>query len=124
VELQVLEDQDIVEVASQSLFYTSFEELKQILRIGIHLKDYKTMEDQVLEDDKVEDIQPILDSDSDTYWGQKMPNDCEKILKLSKHSVDGKTKKELYSMLCQGFLIDNGEQTPRTQLRSLLMNQD
>nr|GEZ23036.1 hypothetical protein [Tanacetum cinerariifolium] len=41
VELQVMEDQDIVEVASPSLVYTSFEELKQILRIGIHLKDYK-----------------------------------------------------------------------------------
>ncbi|GJY58081.1 hypothetical protein Tco_0457973 [Tanacetum coccineum] len=41
VEVQVLEEyQEIVEVAS--LFYTSLEELKQILRIGIHLKEYKT----------------------------------------------------------------------------------
>ncbi|GKF00182.1 hypothetical protein Tco_0023532, partial [Tanacetum coccineum] len=84
------------------------------------------VEDQVLEDDKVEDIQPILDSDSDTYWGQKLPNDYEEILKLSKHSVEGKTKKELYSMLCQGFLIDNGQQVicrrnalPRDTLLSL-----
>ncbi|GJT08495.1 kinase-like domain, phloem protein 2-like protein [Tanacetum coccineum] len=43
VELQVLEEcQDIVEATSQSLTYISLEELKQILRIGIHLKDYKT----------------------------------------------------------------------------------
>ncbi|GJW09596.1 pumilio homolog 2 [Tanacetum coccineum] len=43
VELPVFEEyQYIIEAASQSLFYTSLEELKQILRLGIHLKDYKT----------------------------------------------------------------------------------
>nr|GEV57749.1 protein kinase-like domain, phloem protein 2-like protein [Tanacetum cinerariifolium] len=43
VELQVFEEyQHIVEAASQSLTYRSLQELKQILMIGIHLKDYKT----------------------------------------------------------------------------------
>ncbi|GKD30696.1 kinase-like domain, phloem protein 2-like protein [Tanacetum coccineum] len=77
---------------------------------GILFQPLEKVEDQVLEDDKVEDIQPVLDSDSDTYWGQKLPDDYEEILKMSKHSVEGKTKKELYSMFCQGFLINNGQQ--------------
>ncbi|GJU80709.1 hypothetical protein Tco_1283074 [Tanacetum coccineum] len=43
VELQVFEEyQHIVEVASQSLFYTSLDELKQILSKGVHLNGYKT----------------------------------------------------------------------------------
>ncbi|PWA35874.1 Concanavalin A-like lectin/glucanase, subgroup [Artemisia annua] len=43
VELPVFEEyQHIVDGVSQSLFYTSLQELKQILSKGIHLKDYKT----------------------------------------------------------------------------------
>ncbi|GJY57850.1 kinase-like domain, phloem protein 2-like protein [Tanacetum coccineum] len=43
VELQVFEEfQHIVEVASQSLFYTSLYELKRILSKGVHLNGYKT----------------------------------------------------------------------------------
>ncbi|PWA39881.1 protein kinase-like domain, Phloem protein 2-like protein [Artemisia annua] len=43
VELPVFEEyQHIVEAASQSLFYTSLDQLKQILSKGIYLKDYKT----------------------------------------------------------------------------------
>nr|GEY54035.1 protein kinase-like domain, phloem protein 2-like protein [Tanacetum cinerariifolium] len=77
---------------------------------GILFQPLEKVKDQVLEDDTVKDIQPILDLDSDTYWGQKLPNDYEEILKLSNHCIEGKTKKELYSMFCQGFLIDNGQQ--------------
>nr|GEU58958.1 protein kinase-like domain, phloem protein 2-like protein [Tanacetum cinerariifolium] len=43
VQLQVFEEyKHILESASQSLAYGSLVELKQILRIGIHLKDYTT----------------------------------------------------------------------------------
>ncbi|GJW49616.1 kinase-like domain, phloem protein 2-like protein [Tanacetum coccineum] len=43
VQLPVFEEyHSIIEAASQSLAYRSFEELKQILSVGIHLKDYKT----------------------------------------------------------------------------------
>ena len=66
------------------------------------------VEDQLLEDDRVEDIETI--SDSDTYWEQKIPNDYEETLKLSKDSLEWKTKKELYSILCKGFLLDDGHQ--------------
>ncbi|PWA52937.1 protein kinase-like domain-containing protein [Artemisia annua] len=77
---------------------------------GILFQPLENLEDQVLVDDKVDDTQPISDSDPDTYWEQKLPNDLEEILKLSKHSVEGKTKKELYSILRKGFLIDNDQQ--------------
>ncbi|PWA86753.1 protein kinase domain, Nitrogen network kinase 1, Phloem protein 2-like protein [Artemisia annua] len=66
------------------------------------------VEDQLLEDDRMEDIETI--SDSDTYWEQKIPNDYEETLKLSKVSLKWKTKEELYSILCKGFLLDNGYQ--------------
>ncbi|PWA46951.1 protein kinase-like domain, Phloem protein 2-like protein [Artemisia annua] len=44
VELQVIDEyQDMVKDASQSLFYTSLDELKQILYEGVHLNGYKTI---------------------------------------------------------------------------------
>ncbi|KAL4586752.1 hypothetical protein LXL04_011396 [Taraxacum kok-saghyz] len=45
----------------------------------------------------------------DTYWEQKLPNDWKKILNSSKDSVQWTTHKELYSILCKGFLINSGE---------------
>ena len=68
------------------------------------------MEDQVSKKDKVENIQTKSNSESDTYWEQKLPNDYEEILNLSKDSLQWTTKKELYSILRRGFLIDNGQQ--------------
>ncbi|PWA37972.1 Phloem protein 2-like protein [Artemisia annua] len=111
VELPVFEEyQYIIEAASQSLVYRSLQDLKQILSRGVHLNGYKTVEDQVSKKDKVEDIQTVSDSESDTYWEQKLPNDYEEILNLSKDSLKWTTKKELYSILRRGFLIDNGQQ--------------
>ena len=68
------------------------------------------MEDQVSKDDNVENIQTISDSESDTFLEQKLLNDYEEILNLSKDSLQWTTKKELYSLLIRGFLIDNGQQ--------------
>nr|GEW91086.1 ankyrin repeat-containing protein [Tanacetum cinerariifolium] len=68
------------------------------------------VEDQVSKDDNVENIQTISDSQSDTFWEQKVPNDYENILNLSKDSLQWTTKKELYSILKRGFLINNGQQ--------------
>ncbi|GJZ70845.1 kinase-like domain, phloem protein 2-like protein, partial [Tanacetum coccineum] len=65
---------------------------------------------QVSKDDKVENIETISDPESYTYWEQKFPNDYEEILSLSKDSLIWTTKKELYSILRRGFLIDNGQQ--------------
>nr|GEX69691.1 protein kinase-like domain, phloem protein 2-like protein [Tanacetum cinerariifolium] len=61
------------------------------------------VEDKTLEDSN-------SDSDSDTYWEQKIPNDYEEILKLSKDRVRWTTKKELYSIFCRGLLLDKGQQ--------------
>ncbi|GJU83565.1 kinase-like domain, phloem protein 2-like protein [Tanacetum coccineum] len=77
---------------------------------GIMFQPLEIVEDQVLKDDNVEDIQTISDSESDTYWEQKFLNDYEEILNLSKDSMMWTTKKELYSILRRGFLIDNGQQ--------------
>ncbi|GJZ95095.1 kinase-like domain, phloem protein 2-like protein [Tanacetum coccineum] len=75
---------------------------------GILFLPLEKVEDQLLKDDKVVDIEPI--SDLDTCWEQKIPNDYEEILKLSKDSLEWKTKKDLYLILCKGFLLDNGQQ--------------
>nr|GEV18826.1 protein kinase-like domain, phloem protein 2-like protein [Tanacetum cinerariifolium] len=77
---------------------------------GIMFQPLEIVEDQASKDDKVENIQTISDSESDTYWEQKFPNDYEEILSLSKDSLMCTTKKELYSILRRGFLIDNGQQ--------------
>ncbi|PWA60899.1 protein kinase domain, Nitrogen network kinase 1, Phloem protein 2-like protein [Artemisia annua] len=77
---------------------------------GIMFQPLEIVEDQVSKDDKVENIQTISDSESDTFWEQMFPYDYEEILNLSKDSLMWTTKKELYSILRRGFLIDNGDQ--------------
>ncbi|CAH1445239.1 unnamed protein product [Lactuca virosa] len=57
---------------------------------------------QLLEDEKVD--MP------ETYWEQRLPSDYEDILKSYKNSAQWTTKKELYSILCKGFPINNGEE--------------
>ncbi|PWA59527.1 mitogen-activated protein (MAP) kinase 10, Phloem protein 2-like protein [Artemisia annua] len=121
VELPVLEEyQDIVKVASQSLFYTSLDELKQILSQGVLLNGFKTVEnrtmkkkiystlgkwfrfnnqeeeDSMFEDDKVEDTQTISDSG---------------ILKLSSDTKKWKMKKNLCS--CLGKWFQFNKDTPQ-----------
>lgn len=59
----------------------------------------------MFEDEKT-DMQPVVESD--TYWEEKLPNDYEDIIKCSKDDVKWTTKKELHSILCNGFLIENG----------------
>ncbi|KVH91677.1 Concanavalin A-like lectin/glucanase, subgroup [Cynara cardunculus var. scolymus] len=46
---------------------------------------------------------------SNTDWEQKFPIDYIDLIKLSKTTIQWTTKEELYSVLRQGFLIDNGE---------------
>ncbi|KAI3707828.1 hypothetical protein L2E82_36689 [Cichorium intybus] len=45
----------------------------------------------------------------DTYWEQKLPSDYKDIIKRSKYIVQWTTKKELYSILCKGFPVNDGE---------------
>ncbi|PWA77382.1 protein kinase domain, Nitrogen network kinase 1, Phloem protein 2-like protein [Artemisia annua] len=87
---------------------------------GILFQPLETVEDQV---SKVENIRTISDSESDTYWEQKFPNDFEEILNLSKYSLMWTTKKELYSILRRGFLINNGQEwfTVDKQVKKCLM---
>ncbi|MFS7923109.1 putative protein kinase RLK-Pelle-CrRLK1L-1 family [Helianthus anomalus] len=71
---------------------------------GIEFRPIEKVEHEVLEDDK----QTISESD-DTYWENKLPNDYDDIIKWSKDDVKWTTKKELYSILCKGFLMSNGQ---------------
>ncbi|CAI9285007.1 unnamed protein product [Lactuca saligna] len=62
-------------------------------------------------EDEKEDMDMQTISHPDTYWEQILPNDWKEILKLSKyHSLRLKTKKELYSILCKGFAINNDKE--------------
>ncbi|GJV23344.1 kinase-like domain, phloem protein 2-like protein [Tanacetum coccineum] len=76
----------------------------------IMFQPLEIVEDQVSKDDKVESIQTISDSASDTYWEQKFPDEYEEIINLSKDSLRWTTKKELYSIFRRGFLLGNGQQ--------------
>lgn len=53
-------------------------------------------------------MQPI--SDSDANWEEKFPTDYEHMMKWSKKSLQWTTKKEAYSIICKGFLINDGEE--------------
>ncbi|KAL8238976.1 hypothetical protein R6Q59_015543 [Mikania micrantha] len=48
-------------------------------------------------------------SDSDAYWEEKLPADYEDIMKWSTDIMQWTTKKEAYSIIRKGFLIDDGE---------------
>ncbi|KAM0070294.1 putative protein kinase RLK-Pelle-CrRLK1L-1 family [Helianthus debilis subsp. tardiflorus] len=53
----------------------------------------------------IDDKQPISDSDSDANWEEKLPTDYVDIMKLSKKRLWWRTKREVYSIMCRGFLI-------------------
>ncbi|PWA91030.1 Phloem protein 2-like protein [Artemisia annua] len=72
---------------------------------GIEFKPLEKEEREGIEDEKVEDMKPI--SDLDEYWEQKLPDDYEDIIKRSEYDVHWTTKKELYSILCTGLLIND-----------------
>ncbi|KAD6453742.1 hypothetical protein E3N88_08448 [Mikania micrantha] len=48
-------------------------------------------------------------SDSDAYWEEKLPTDYEDIMKWSTDILQWTTKKEAYSIIRKGFLIDDGK---------------
>ncbi|KAJ0944872.1 putative protein kinase RLK-Pelle-CrRLK1L-1 family [Helianthus annuus] len=74
---------------------------------GIEFRPIEKVEHVVLEDDNV-DMQTISESD-DTYWEKKLPNNYDDIIKWSKDDLKWTTKKELYSILCKGFQMSNGQ---------------
>ncbi|KAJ0475888.1 hypothetical protein HanHA300_Chr13g0470841 [Helianthus annuus] len=50
--------------------------------------------------------QPILDSESDANWEEKMPTDYEDIMESSGNSLQWTTKEEAYSIIRKGFFIN------------------
>lgn len=49
----------------------------------------------------------MLNDDID--WEDKFPGDYEDLIQRSDKKLQYKTKKELYILLCEGILIDNGK---------------
>ncbi|KAJ9537575.1 hypothetical protein OSB04_030308 [Centaurea solstitialis] len=74
---------------------------KKLVVEGIEFRPLSYVEYQVLEDEEV-DMQPTLSID----WEQKLPNVYEQIIKWSKRSLKWQTKKELYHLFCEGFLVN------------------
>ncbi|KAJ9537576.1 hypothetical protein OSB04_030309 [Centaurea solstitialis] len=68
---------------------------------GIEFRPLSHVEYEVLEDEEV-DTHPTLSIE----WEQKLPDDYKQIIKHSKRSLEWTTKKELYHLFCQGFLIN------------------
>ncbi|KAD6453743.1 hypothetical protein E3N88_08449 [Mikania micrantha] len=67
---------------------------------GIEFQPLEKVEDK-------DDNQSI--SDLDGYWEEKLPTDYEDIMKWSTNIMQWTTKKEAYSIIRKGFLIDDGE---------------
>ncbi|XP_023742341.1 uncharacterized protein LOC111890454 [Lactuca sativa] len=86
----------------------TFECQNPLIVEGIEFQPMERVEKHEVLEDKEVDLQTI--SHSETYWEQKLPNDWEEMIKWSKDSLQWTTKKELYSILCKGFLINNGEE--------------
>lgn len=59
----------------------------------------------------------MLNDDID--WEDKFPSDYEDLIQRSDKKLEYKTKKELYFLLCEGILIDNGKLV--IQLLSLIV---
>ncbi|KAD6453734.1 hypothetical protein E3N88_08440 [Mikania micrantha] len=66
--------------------------------------EFRPMEKQVEHKDENQTI-----SDSDAYCEEELPADYEDIMKRSTDILQWTTKKEAYSIIRKGFLIDDGE---------------
>ncbi|PWA73047.1 protein kinase-like domain, Phloem protein 2-like protein [Artemisia annua] len=49
-----------------------------------------------------------IDNDDDEYWEKKLPDGYQHYIEMSDKPLNHTTKKELYFLLCEGFLADNG----------------
>ncbi|KAJ0692374.1 putative protein kinase RLK-Pelle-CrRLK1L-1 family [Helianthus annuus] len=90
------------------ILFEGFQNYSDILVEGIEFQPLENVE-------HIDDKQPISDSDSDANWEEKMPTDYEDIMKLSKKGIfdyfpwtANKKKKKAYSILCKGFLTNDG----------------
>ncbi|GJW04453.1 hypothetical protein Tco_1563309 [Tanacetum coccineum] len=48
------------------------------------------------------------DDDDDEYWEKKLADGYQRYIEMSDKPLNHTTKKELYFLLCEGFLADNG----------------
>lgn len=53
-------------------------------------------------------LESVSISDEDTDWEKKVPSDYQGIIQRSDMYLKKNNNKELYFLLCDGILIDNG----------------
>ncbi|KAJ9566729.1 hypothetical protein OSB04_002695 [Centaurea solstitialis] len=70
---------------------------------GIEFRPLDNVEYEAAKNIDTLDMLPISDLSVD--WEQKMPNDYEEIINWLEYCLTWTTRKELYSLLCKGFLI-------------------
>ncbi|KAD4178565.1 hypothetical protein E3N88_27156 [Mikania micrantha] len=85
------------------VFYSKY--CPDLLVESIEFRPLEKVEDEVL---RVEDVDMKPESDTEENWKQKLPIDYEEIVRW--HSVQWRTMKELYYILCEGFLINDGKE--------------
>ncbi|KAL8209941.1 hypothetical protein R6Q57_006673 [Mikania cordata] len=95
--------EELTKSSEPPLNYINIVELWKLMSKGVLLNGGKT---QVEHKDENQTI-----SDSDAYWEEELPADYEDIMKWSidSDSVQWTTKKEAYSIIRNGFLIDDGK---------------
>nr|XP_043630330.1 uncharacterized protein LOC122601651 [Erigeron canadensis] len=82
-------------------------EICALFLVGIEFKPVEHEEDVNLEAREIKvDMQPDLDTDLEG----KLPSDYAELTKLSKDNMQGKTHKELYYLLRNGFLIHTNDE--------------
>ncbi|KAK1417799.1 hypothetical protein QVD17_26933 [Tagetes erecta] len=91
---------ELTKSAEPPLNYTSKLELKKLLSKGVLFNSGKTVE-------RKDGKQPV--SDSYANWEDKLPTDYEEIINRSKNRIQWTTKKEAYSIIRKGFLVNNGK---------------
>ncbi|GJV68526.1 kinase-like domain, phloem protein 2-like protein [Tanacetum coccineum] len=70
--------------------------------------EFRAMDKASVKKDKPKEVQSVLESDSMDNV-QKLPTDCDDIIKRSSQSVRDSSKEELYSLLINWILIDDDE---------------
>ncbi|KAJ9537980.1 hypothetical protein OSB04_030713 [Centaurea solstitialis] len=97
---------DKVDVDLEILFESSVNgESCSLLVEGIEFLPIDNVECEAAKNIDTVDMLPISDSIID--WEQKLPNDYEEIMNWPKCCLKWTTRKQLYSLLCEGFLIFN-----------------
>ncbi|XP_071687493.1 uncharacterized protein [Rutidosis leptorrhynchoides] len=72
--------------------------------VGLIIQGFEFQPSNMMQHDIID-----MDNDDEEYWEKKLPDECQHFIKLSDEPLKYTTKKELYLLLCEGFLGHHGE---------------